>query len=389
MDGSDHSGDNWPALTVAIINYNGLEVLPDTLDALRRVDYPNLQTMLVDDQSTDFGVAFVRHQYPEVRILVVPQSKHKPSVSRNLALREATTPYVMVIDNDVALRPDCLKRLMAVMLERPNTFRVTPRLVYHDQPDTIYMDAGGLSYLGISARSLRGRRIDEVPAQGLVPSIGSGIKLLHREAALQFGGWDEGYMFGWGEDAELVVRARMLGFDAWTVRDAVGLHVEKEHSTQRAEAQIYNRYRLMLVNYSMRALLLLAPALAMFDIMMMGMGTMKGLLPRHLHAIREVWRDRDDICRHRRFMQARRAVGDASLLEGTPILIPGVLKQSPFVRSIASSLSGLFIGYWRLVKRLLGDEPYAGRPRGMSALLSSQNHDSPSNGGFATAVGGA
>ncbi len=359
---------DWPGVTVAVINHNGMAVLRDTLDALARVDYPNLNIMLVDDQSGDGSVSFVNAHYPSVRIVSVPVSKHMPSVPRNLALHEATTPYVLLLDNDVAMTPDSIKRLMVVMLERPNTFRATPRIVYHNDPDRIYIDGGGLNYLGISARSVRGRRATDLPAGDLVPSIGSGIMLVNRAVALQLDGFDEGYLFGWGEDAELAVRARMLGFDTWTVPTALALHVEKEHGTHRAEAQFYNRYRLMLINYSARGLLLLTPAIAAFDLMMFGLGLLKGLAPMHMRATLRVLRDWSDIMRRRRYVQQRRAVGDASLLEGTPILITGVLTHSSLLQRVATCASGFFIAYWRLVRRSLSNEPYRHRPRGLAAL---------------------
>ena len=365
---STDAGVSWPPLTVAVINLNGTATLPFTLDALRAADYPGLRVMLVDDQSTDGSVELVRSRYPEVEVHVVPQSKQRPSVVRNLAIQRATTPFLMLLDNDIALRPDCLRRLMTVMVDRPAVFRVVPRLVYHDNPELIYMDGGALHYLAISARSDRGKSVAVAPPGPPVPSIGCGIPLLRRDIAMRLGGFDEGYHFGWGEDAELIVRARLLGFEALTVQDAIGLHVEKSHGTGRAEAQFYNRYRLMWINYSTRALVLLTPALFCFDLMLMAMGFMKGLTRLQFKAMRTIWADRADILARRRWMQQHRAVGDRSLLEGTPLAPTGVLRQSKLVQSIARWSSVLFVSYWRLVRDWLHDGPFRGRPVRVAAL---------------------
>lgn len=361
---------DWPAVTVAVINHNGQDVLPRTLDALRASDYPDLRVMVVDDMSTDASVALVRERYPQVRLVPVPAGLHKgkPSVPRNLALREADTPLLMWLDNDVALEPDAVRQMVKVMRERPGTFRVMPRLVYHDQPQRIYADGSGLNYLGISSRSARDRTVHELPPGDPVASLGSGIVMVRRDVALALGGFDEGYAFGWGEDGEITVRARLLGFEAWTVSRAVGLHVEKEHGKLRACAQFYNRYRLMLINYSGRGLVLLAPAHLVFEVMTLTMGLLTGLMPHYGKAVWRVLRDMPDILAHRRFVQRHRAIGDASLLEATPILVTGVLKKSPLVRRVASATSAAFIAYWRLVSPLLHDGPYRRRPRGLAAL---------------------
>src|SRR5262249_44271071 len=48
--GADHS---WPAISVVVCSYNGARTVEQTLVALRKLDYPRREIIVVDDGSTD------------------------------------------------------------------------------------------------------------------------------------------------------------------------------------------------------------------------------------------------------------------------------------------------------------------------------------------------
>src|SRR5690606_1866722 len=122
--------------------------------------------------------------------------------------------------------------------------------------------------------------------------------LLDRTAALSLGGFDEGYMFGWGEDAELPLRARLAGWQCLHVPRACALHVDRPRGKGRAQAQFYNRVRMILTQYDSRTLMLLAPMLLAVEAMLLAASIAMGVADCWLGGWRAVWRDRRAI--HRR-----------------------------------------------------------------------------------------
>ena len=56
------------SITIVIPNYNGMKFLQGCLDSLRRQTDMDFETVMIDNGSTDESVAYVRANYPEVKI---------------------------------------------------------------------------------------------------------------------------------------------------------------------------------------------------------------------------------------------------------------------------------------------------------------------------------
>ncbi|MFA9477352.1 glycosyltransferase family 2 protein [Phycisphaerales bacterium AB-hyl4] len=341
------------ALTIAVINHNGSDVLKRTLDALQKVTYRPLELLLVDDASTDGSDLWARQAYPSLRVVRMASNAGRPSIVRNRALREARSRYVLLLDHDVCLRPDAPTNLMKAMRLRPGVAATAPRLVYANDPNRLYGDGTNLHYLCISGFNARGQSIEQRPIRTPFPSLAGGNVLFDREVALWLGGYDEDYHFGWGEDAELCLRCRIAGFDVLHVPEAVGSHVERPRGLNRAEAQFYNRYRMMFTIYETRTLLLLAPALIVFEFCLLVLSMSKGTAMMYLRAIRGAIRDAGPITWQRAQVQATRMVGDLDLLEASPLISTGALAESRRVAFASSMLQGMFNRYWQMISRQL------------------------------------
>jgi GT2 family glycosyltransferase len=102
--------------TVVIVNWNGAHLLPDCLDGMRRQtgEIP-FETWVVDNDSRDGSVALLRENYPEVRVLESGANRGFAG-GNNVALREVTTPFAVLLNNDAVPEPDWLTKLLAPML---------------------------------------------------------------------------------------------------------------------------------------------------------------------------------------------------------------------------------------------------------------------------------
>jgi len=105
-------GAHTPLITVALVNYNGLEFLDACLGSLREQESVRIETFFIDNASNDGSAAFVREAYPEARII-----ENADNLGYSAALNQAadamTGDYLLALNTDIRLEPTCLARLAA------------------------------------------------------------------------------------------------------------------------------------------------------------------------------------------------------------------------------------------------------------------------------------
>lgn len=84
-----------------------------------RQPYENLELLLVDDKSTDRSASICKsYAQKDGRIRSFSKSVRGVSAARNFGLKNATGQYIMFLDTDDQLTPDCAEVLLKYMIER-------------------------------------------------------------------------------------------------------------------------------------------------------------------------------------------------------------------------------------------------------------------------------
>jgi GT2 family glycosyltransferase len=341
------------SVTVVVTNYNGRAVLPRTIETVRAVLGTGVPVIIADDGSDDGSAEDIARRFPDVRLVSPGRHTARLNVVRNVGLRAASTPYVFLLDNDILVTPGCLEELAGVLQSSDDVLCCTPRLLQFDDENKIYADGNYLHFLGLSGLPKRNRLVSETPVRPPHATFGGGIMLIDMRHAAALGCFDEGYAIGWGDDAEFQLRGRVRGLAALHVPSAVCVHASKDHGTKRSYGQFYNRYRLLAISYSRRALLLLAPPLLVFEAAITVLALVMGITGERCRAVRQMWRDRADIRARRAAVQASRRVPDSTLLNGGGVELGGPMGRSRGVRALTGVMTGVLDGYWCLVRRWL------------------------------------
>ena len=112
-----------PVATVVVVNWNGAHLLRPCLDALvRQQSTRPFVTWVVDNASADGSVELLEREYPHVRVLRNDANLGFAG-GNNTALRQVTTPYAVLLNNDATPEPDWLENLLAPF-EQPGADRV-------------------------------------------------------------------------------------------------------------------------------------------------------------------------------------------------------------------------------------------------------------------------
>jgi GT2 family glycosyltransferase len=205
-----------------------------------------------------------------------------------------------------------------------------------------------MHYLGASIDASRNRLVSELPDSPQV-SVGCGIQLVDKERLSEVGFFDEDFPLGWGDDGEFHHRVNLSGLKCYSVPQAVAYHAPSR-AYSRFYGQIHNRWSLIVQSYALKTIVLLLPALAVYEVAVLALLVRRQAAGEYLKAVRQVLARRKRVLERRQAIQSLRRVGDRDLLHCGPIFVPGHLLQDGFIRAGARLLNRMFSTYWRLIR---------------------------------------
>ncbi len=348
----------FPDVTVVLIAHDAGDALGSTLAELTGLGrFAELH--LVDSGSTDGSIERVAPRFPALRVSRLPGNPG-PCVSRNRGWREARTPFVLFVDDDMRLDPACVPRLLEELRRDPRLALVGPR-IYHDGASMrVQYEGGTWHYAGLAhMRGQGGGALGEEPVE--VDVLTSGCLLARRDALAESGGFDESLFFLM-EDVDLALRLRYLGWRlcavpaarAWNAGGSEGLSLRGgRYPADRVRYHSRNRILLVLGLYDLRTLLVVAPGVLLLDLawfaFSLGMGRggafLRGKLeiPARLGAVRA----------KRRALRGRKALRDRQLLGAPALTLTPAAREKGLVRALSAVLDGVLRLYWRLVRWLI------------------------------------
>jgi GT2 family glycosyltransferase len=352
-----------PSVTSVIVNHNGGDKILRCIDALKTQTVPFDQSIVVDSGSTDGSLDRIRRAHPEVQVVQLGANLG-PAAARNAAIDRAAGDVIFWIDHDIYAAPDCLERLLEARATTPAAI-VVPRIILYPETEVVQADGGEAHFLG----TLKLRN-GFTSLNGLVGAVRAGINacpsgclLMDRRVARAVGGFNESYFF-YLEDYEFSLRVRMLGHKIYSEPAALTFHDRGEgtklafrgngrYPTERAHLLMRNRMRTLLTHYALRTLIVLAPALLLYELVILVFALLRGWGGAWFRAwcwqFGHVRQLRDE----RRALQARRVTPDREILTGGDLpLAPGLLG-SPASRILASALSRGLNAYWSVARRAI------------------------------------
>ncbi|MFZ0215076.1 MAG: glycosyltransferase family 2 protein, partial [Candidatus Dormiibacterota bacterium] len=221
-----------PAVSVIIVNYNGLHQLDACLDALRGQEVAGgFDVTVVDNASQDGSVAHLRRDHRWVRLITCTRNLGFAAAS-NLAMRAVAGEHLVLLNTDTRVRPGWLAALVDTVEQDARIGAVTGKLVFADRPDVIQNAGGLLLSDGSGGDRGTGEHDDGQYEQAEEVFAFCGAAALLRRAALEDVGTFDDSFFMYYEDTYLSWRLRLRG---WRVEYDPRAVVDHDHSATSGE----------------------------------------------------------------------------------------------------------------------------------------------------------
>ena len=102
-------------ISIILPVYNGSKFLRAALDSVRNQTHSDLECICIDDGSSDDSQAIIRRVADEdSRFRLIVQENQGVAVARNRGIEESRGDFIAFLDQDDALVPDALRRMLAV-----------------------------------------------------------------------------------------------------------------------------------------------------------------------------------------------------------------------------------------------------------------------------------
>jgi len=223
--------DKCPKVSIIVLNYNGKKWLDTCFQSLQNLDYPNYEVVMVDYDSTDGSVEYVRKNCDWVRVIESGRNGGF-AFGMNTGIRNTTGEYVFLLDTDTIATKDFLQRLVEVAESDPKIAVVSASSINpYNSPlrpfaerypkedaanpsllDTIYKD-----YI----ERVKNEKRDMVRE---ADTVSGAMMLIKRKILEDVGLLDETFFMYW-EDTEFNWRVNLMGYKVVNVRDAVIYHL--------------------------------------------------------------------------------------------------------------------------------------------------------------------
>ncbi|HEX5438116.1 MAG TPA: glycosyltransferase family 2 protein [Gemmatimonadaceae bacterium] len=358
-----------PPLTACVINYNGEDYLECSLGALASHGAPLSEVVLVDNASTDGSRLLVETRFPGVRLVALPRNLGA-AAARNVALQQARTDLVLLIDNDVAPAPGAIEALASALQRTPDAAVAMPAIVHAGDGATIQYDGADAHFLGQQILHHEGVPYGSAPLdEHDIGSVVSACILVDRSrlpapgpGSDGGGAFDEDF-FIYFEDHDFGYRLRLMGRRVLAVPAAscmhgagtqgVSIRALGGYSRLRIAGHIRNRWIFLIKNFSVRSLVLLFPVLATYEGVQFVGVVKKGWLGEWGRAAWWIATHARDLLARRRHIQRSRRCSDRILLQGGPVPLRSEATATSVERAARRLLDGIANAYWRLIRGML------------------------------------
>ncbi len=199
---------NTASASVVIPNWNGRDLLekylPSVVTAL--AGHPDNEVVVVDNGSTDGSADFVRQNFPQVKLVALPQNLGFGGGS-NAGFRAAKNDIVVLLNSDMRVEPDFLAPLLEGFHD-PRVFAVSCQIFFSDP--TKKREETGLTQGWWADGGLRVRHRLDDELTGPMPCFygGGGSCGFDRHKFLELGAFDELLAPFYLEDTD-------MGYQAW------------------------------------------------------------------------------------------------------------------------------------------------------------------------------
>lgn len=206
-------------VSFVILSYNDGKMVINAINSIKRLKTKyKFDIFVVDNGSNDSTPKLVRNALNDVKVIEL--GKNIGTAAYDAAIKKSKSEYIFFTGCDIEAKADMLDKLVAFLDKNKDVMLAAPKYINFYNRNKI--DTGGtwLSrsfYSGTFKDNVLGNKNIEIPY------IGAG--LIRKEVIEKFGYLNDNDYFFYGEDVDLGLRIRLLGFKIYYIPSSIAYHM--------------------------------------------------------------------------------------------------------------------------------------------------------------------
>jgi GT2 family glycosyltransferase len=231
----------YPTVFVLVLNYCSAEETLDCVKLVRRVDYPRLKLLVIDNASPDGGGGLLRRTIPQKEFIELNKNSGYAG-GNNLGISiaiENGADYVMICNPDVRLSANSIKSYVSIF-EMDSSIGALNPIQLSGNGDSIdpkfqqaIMKPGNIEKI---VTNYLGKEVLEVK------TLFGAALMLSRRAIETVGGFDP-LFFAYGEEEDLCRRIRNNNFKLAVTKDAPVVHLRTNETKGISDFVLFLRLK--------------------------------------------------------------------------------------------------------------------------------------------------
>ena len=203
-------------ISIVIPVYNSSSTLKECLDSVMTIDYSNYSVVLIDNNSTDDSIKYVRSLYDNVEIIQTGKNRLYAGGYNYFFNIDSEDSFYMILNNDTVVDKDILKNMIEGVNKYGKNNIYGPRIMLAKEKNKIWYAGGKVDlYKGIIKhasirKDFRTLNLND----SLTDYITGCCMFIHSSSISRLNGFDESFKM-YMEDVDLCLRASSIGVKSY------------------------------------------------------------------------------------------------------------------------------------------------------------------------------
>ncbi len=219
--GRDSSPTTRPRVSVIVLNYNGSSSIERCVGSIFAQSYAPSEIILVDNNSSDGSADSAQRSFPDLKVIHNSENLGFAE-GNNVGIRKSQGDLVLLANNDVVLDREAISQLVR---QASSEVGIVGGAIHYANNNKLW-SYGALfdPFTGMHWQALQGMNAEtRLPTHSQVDYV-PGALMLARRSLLDRVGLLDDYFFLYGDDLDLALKARRLGYSVRVTPNALAYH---------------------------------------------------------------------------------------------------------------------------------------------------------------------